>query len=242
MSEQRLRDLGREAEELVDLPDLGSLERRGRALRFRRQVAVVGAAAVVATAGVVLFQDRSTDAPQPAPPRSESVHRLSRRPDAGPRGGHLRADAVAGRHRAHRAAHGAGRVELLGGSQPVRRPPRRRQQRGGSRAQHLARGRHGARRAVGRHRALPADGRCARDRHDVPPDHQGGAGHPRLSRRRSTGPVALLCSDTRRPSSGSPRTPRSRSARVPPSCSAPTPTAASASGAISTSTSSTSRG
>ena len=72
MSEQRLRDLGREAEELVDLPDLGSLQRRGRALRFRRQVAVVGAAAVVATAGVFLFQDRSTDAPQPAPPRSES--------------------------------------------------------------------------------------------------------------------------------------------------------------------------
>ena len=72
MSEQRLRDLGREAEELVDLPDLGSLQRRGRALRFRRQVAVVGAAAVVATAGVFLFQDRSTDAPQPATPRSES--------------------------------------------------------------------------------------------------------------------------------------------------------------------------
>ena len=70
MSEQRLRDLGREAEELVDLPDLGSLQRRGRALRFRRQVAVVGAAAVVATAGVFLFQDRTTDAPQPAP-RSE---------------------------------------------------------------------------------------------------------------------------------------------------------------------------
>ena len=72
MSEQRLRDLGREAEELVDLPDLGSLQRRGRALRLRRQVAVVGAAAVVATAGVFLFQDRSTDAPQPATPRSDS--------------------------------------------------------------------------------------------------------------------------------------------------------------------------
>jgi len=72
MSEQRLRDLGREAEELVDLPDLGSLQRRGRALRFRRQAAVVGAAAVVATAGIFLFQDRSTDAPQPATPRSDS--------------------------------------------------------------------------------------------------------------------------------------------------------------------------
>jgi hypothetical protein len=72
MSEQRLRDLGREAEELVDLPDLGSLQRRGRALRVRRQAAVVGAAAVVATAGIFLFQDRSTDTPQPATPRSES--------------------------------------------------------------------------------------------------------------------------------------------------------------------------
>ena len=72
MSEQRLRDLCREAEDLVDLPDLGSLQRRGRALRVRRQVAVVGAAAVVATAGIFLFQDRSTDAPQPATPRSES--------------------------------------------------------------------------------------------------------------------------------------------------------------------------
>jgi hypothetical protein len=72
VSEQRLRDLGREAEELVDWPDLGSLQRRGRALRFRRQVAVVGAAAVVATAGVFLFQDRTSDAPQPAPPRSDS--------------------------------------------------------------------------------------------------------------------------------------------------------------------------
>ena len=67
MTEQRLRDLGREAEELVDLADLGSLQRRGRALRFRRQVAVVGAAAVVATAGVFLFQDRIDRRPQPAP-------------------------------------------------------------------------------------------------------------------------------------------------------------------------------
>jgi hypothetical protein len=71
MSEQRLRDLGRDAELLVDLPDLGGLERRGRALRLRRQVGVVAAAAVVATAGVFLFQDRTTQEPQPAPPRSE---------------------------------------------------------------------------------------------------------------------------------------------------------------------------
>src|SRR5688500_1636645 len=71
MSEQRLRDLGRDAEQLVDLPDLGVLERRGRALRFRRQAGVVAAAAVVATTGVFLFQDRTTQEPQPAPPRSE---------------------------------------------------------------------------------------------------------------------------------------------------------------------------
>ena len=123
MSEQRLRDLGREAEELVDLPDLGSLQRRGRALRFRRQVAVVGAAAVVATAGVFLFQDRSTDAPQPAPPRSESstVYPGAQMEDL--EAGTYELTPVARRHRAHRAAHGAGGVELLGGSQPVRRPP-----------------------------------------------------------------------------------------------------------------------
>jgi hypothetical protein len=72
MSEQRLRDLGRDAEQLVDLPDLGVLERRGRALRFRRQAGVVAAAAVVATAGVFLFQDRTTQEPQPAP-RSEQL-------------------------------------------------------------------------------------------------------------------------------------------------------------------------
>ncbi len=67
MSEQRLRDLGRDAELLVDLPDLGGLERRGRALRLRRQVGVVAAAAVIAAAGVFLFQDRTQEGLQPAP-------------------------------------------------------------------------------------------------------------------------------------------------------------------------------
>jgi hypothetical protein len=67
MSEQRLRDLGREAQDLVDLPDLASLERRGRALRFRRQVGGVAAAVVLATTAVFLFQDRSLQEPQPAP-------------------------------------------------------------------------------------------------------------------------------------------------------------------------------
>jgi hypothetical protein len=66
-SELRLRDLGREAEYAVDLPDLASLERRGRAMRFRRQAGVVAAAAVLATVGVFLFQDRSAQGPQPAP-------------------------------------------------------------------------------------------------------------------------------------------------------------------------------
>jgi hypothetical protein len=70
LSELRLRDLGREAQDLVDLPDLGSLERRGRALRFRRQAGVVAATVVLATTGVFLFQDRTSQEPQPAPPRS----------------------------------------------------------------------------------------------------------------------------------------------------------------------------
>ena len=71
-SELRLRELGREAQDLVDLPDLGALERRGRALRFRRQAGVVTATAVLAATGVFLFQDRSQQEPQPAP-RSERI-------------------------------------------------------------------------------------------------------------------------------------------------------------------------
>jgi len=70
--ELRLRELGREAPYLVDLPDLASLERRGRGLRLRRQAGVVAAAAVLAATGVFLFQDRTTE-PQPAPPRAEEV-------------------------------------------------------------------------------------------------------------------------------------------------------------------------
>jgi hypothetical protein len=67
MSEQRLRDLGREAQDLVELPDLASLERRGRALRFRRQAGGVAVAVVLATTAAFLFQDRTAE-PQPAPP------------------------------------------------------------------------------------------------------------------------------------------------------------------------------
>ena len=69
-SDLRLRELGREAQDLVDLPDLGSLERRGRALRFRRQAGVVAATVILATTGVFLFQDRTSPEPVPAP-RSE---------------------------------------------------------------------------------------------------------------------------------------------------------------------------
>ena len=48
------------------------------------------------------------------------------------------------------------------------------------------------------------------------PYHQtiGPCGTSPATRRRSTGPVATVCSDTPRPSSGSPRTPRSRSAHA----------------------------
>jgi hypothetical protein len=67
VNEQRLRDLDRAAQDLVDLPDLASLERRGRALRFRRQAGGVAAAVVLATTAVFLFQDRTAE-PQPAPP------------------------------------------------------------------------------------------------------------------------------------------------------------------------------
>lgn len=66
-SELRLRDLGREAEHAVDLPDLGGLERRGRALRFRRQASVVAAAVVLVTTGVFLFQNRTDRDFEPAP-------------------------------------------------------------------------------------------------------------------------------------------------------------------------------
>jgi hypothetical protein len=65
--ELRLRDLGRDAEHAVDLPDLGSLERRGRAMRFRRQASVVAAAVVLATAGAFLFQNRADRDLEPAP-------------------------------------------------------------------------------------------------------------------------------------------------------------------------------
>ena len=76
MSEQRLRELGREAQDLVDLPDLGSLERRGRALRFRRQAAGSCRAVVLATTGVFLFQDRTSQEPQPAPPEQPDRFQL----------------------------------------------------------------------------------------------------------------------------------------------------------------------
>ena len=140
MSEQRLRELGREAQDLVDLPDLGSLERRGRALRFRRQAGVVAAAVVLAATGVFLFQDRSHQEPQPAP-RSERI---------APYPGALMDDLEPGTYELTPSRDGADPtalitvpewLERLGGPQPVRRPPRRREQRRGPGAQHLGRGR-----------------------------------------------------------------------------------------------------
>ena len=68
MSELRLRELGRRAEEAVILPDLGALESRGRALRLRRQAGVVAAATVLAVTGAWLVRDQTPQSVEPAPP------------------------------------------------------------------------------------------------------------------------------------------------------------------------------
>ena len=127
-SDLRLRgELGREAQDLVDLPDLGSLERRGRALRFRRQAGVVAATVILATTGVFLFQDRTSPEPVPAP-RSERF---------APYPGPLMEDLDPGTYEMTPSRDGTKTtalitvpewVELLGGSQPLRRTPRRREQ------------------------------------------------------------------------------------------------------------------
>jgi hypothetical protein len=60
MSELKLREFGARAEELVTLPDLAELERRGRDLHHRR-IAVVAAAAacVLAVAGIAVVRQDS---------------------------------------------------------------------------------------------------------------------------------------------------------------------------------------
>ena len=73
MSEERLRQLGRQAEDLVDLPDLATLQRRGSAMRLRRQVGVVAAAMLLAATGVWLVQDRTPATLEPAPPIEPGV-------------------------------------------------------------------------------------------------------------------------------------------------------------------------
>ena len=124
MSEQRLRDLGRDAELLVDLPDLGGLERRGRALRLRRQVGVVAAAAVVATAGAFLFQDRTHAGARSRPRRARSSPprtrvarwRISSRAPTRSR--------LPGRRRADRPASPCRRAGTRGRPEPFRLPAR----------------------------------------------------------------------------------------------------------------------
>jgi hypothetical protein len=68
MSELKLRELGRWAEEAVILPDLGALESRGRALRVRRQVGIVAAATLLAVTGAWLLRDQTPQTVEPAPP------------------------------------------------------------------------------------------------------------------------------------------------------------------------------
>ena len=69
MSELELREFGARAEELVPLPDLTEIERRGHDLH-RRRVAVVAAVAacVLAVAGLVTLRDDSSKSVEPVRP------------------------------------------------------------------------------------------------------------------------------------------------------------------------------
>ena len=57
MNEQQLRDFGAHAEELVEIPDLAGLERKGARLQVRRRVSVATALAVVLTVAGVAFAE-----------------------------------------------------------------------------------------------------------------------------------------------------------------------------------------
>jgi hypothetical protein len=68
MSETKLRAFAERAELLVDVPDLSGLERRGRALRTRRQALLVAAAVVLALVGTWVVRDSFPKAEEPTRP------------------------------------------------------------------------------------------------------------------------------------------------------------------------------
>ena len=73
MSEQKLREFGAQAEELVTLPAFSELDRRGGALRRRRIATVAGLAACVLTViGIVVAQYDPPKAAEPIRPPDEA--------------------------------------------------------------------------------------------------------------------------------------------------------------------------
>jgi hypothetical protein len=69
MTEQQLREFGTRAEELVELPDFGELDRRGQKLRRRRQSITAGVAACLLVVGAIITaQNLKPKAQEPVDP------------------------------------------------------------------------------------------------------------------------------------------------------------------------------
>jgi hypothetical protein len=80
MNEQQLREFGAHAEDLVEIPDLADLERKGARLQVRRRVSVATALAVVLTVAGVTFaqthRPRTDDHPvHPTPSENARPYR-----------------------------------------------------------------------------------------------------------------------------------------------------------------------
>ena len=200
-SELRLRELGREAQDLVDLPDLGLpwsavAARCASGVRPGSSTATRGPAAT----GVFLFQDRSQQEPQPAP-RSERI---------APYPGPLMEDLEAGTYEMTPSSDGTDPTALVtvpSGWNSWEGPNRFDGHRDGeSNEQALARSTW----VVGvvvlnvqwvASRALPADRRRPGRRHGLRPDRRSRPGPARIPSLRSRAP-ATACSATPRRSSG----------------------------------------